>query len=190
MSDLSKLTDAEFYVECADVVHHFATQVMTIARETASLCRRVPDDRFGSANLEFSMRWMLESLRDLLSDMDAVTSDDDWVNPIYEELHRRFPKNSRLLMKTEEMHGFACPKCGGSHFGTTIDSEMRKIVAYQCHSDENGNPVDGSPGAAHARDKPLVMCGWKGMSLRVGCHVQPPEQTDSDAKERRETATD
>lgn len=35
---------------------------------------------------------LMEVLGDLLNDMDAVTSEDDWIQPIFAEAHRRWPQ--------------------------------------------------------------------------------------------------
>ena len=100
--DHKAMTSAEFYVECADVVAHLATQVMTIARETAALARHSGDEKTVSPLLEFSMRPMMECLGDLLNGLDAVEPSDSWTNAVFKELHRRFPRQRPAQGKTDE----------------------------------------------------------------------------------------
>lgn len=91
----SEMTDAEFYVECADVVHHLATQIMVIARQSAMLCRFDDKDEHAPAILEFGMYGMMNSLGDILNNVDAVEPEDSWTTPIFDELHRRYgPRRS------------------------------------------------------------------------------------------------
>lgn len=89
-----KMTSAEFYLECADVVARLATQVMTIARDTAALTRHDPDEAVARPLLEFSMLSMVETLGNLLNNMDAVQHDDSWTDGVLAELQRRFPQRA------------------------------------------------------------------------------------------------
>ena len=86
MKPYDQMTDAEFYVECADVVQHMALQIATIARETAALHRH--DDGEGSdwratASLTVGMRAMMDGLGDVLNGMDASTDNDRWTDAIF-----------------------------------------------------------------------------------------------------------
>jgi hypothetical protein len=45
---------------------------------------------------------LMETLGDILNGMDAVTTDDDWLTPIFEEAHRRWPTKG-------------CSHCGFDH---------------------------------------------------------------------------
>lgn len=83
------MTDAEFYQECADVVQYIAGQLSTIVRQTAAIFRVNPNDYAASAALRISMSAMMESLGNLMDALDAVSDDDEWTAPIYDELHRR-----------------------------------------------------------------------------------------------------
>jgi hypothetical protein len=101
--DYEAMSSARFHIECADAVAHLATQVMVIARETAALVRRNGDEDTALPLLEFTMRPMMECLGDLLDGLDAVEpSEDSWVNPVFEELHRRFPGRQPSQGKTDE----------------------------------------------------------------------------------------
>ena len=96
----AKMTDAEFYVECADAVAHMAAQLTTIARQTAGLCRSIrtqgESDKFARPILERSMQQMMECLGNLLNDLDAGEEGDDiWMDPLFNELHRRFPRDQK-----------------------------------------------------------------------------------------------
>lgn len=55
---------------------------------------------------------MMETLGDILNGMDAVEEGDDWLDPIFEEAHRRWPTKG-------------CPHCG--HLQTSPEPNQTAV---------------------------------------------------------------
>lgn len=44
---------------------------------------------------------------------------------------------AEVLAKADVIEAFTCPKCGGHHFGGSIDKDTHKVLARQCHDEFN-----------------------------------------------------
>jgi len=89
--DLKTLTDAEFIQHGAKVVAHLCEQVRTVVSKVAKLYDRpeMTHDETAAAVLFGTVGQAMDYLGDLLECLDAATEDDEWTDPIFEELHRR-----------------------------------------------------------------------------------------------------
>lgn len=99
---LPEMTDAELYVECADAVRVMSLRVLTLTATMAQIFRTATeyDEKGAPACLEFGMYGIMMSLGDLLSNMDALEDRDEWMDPLFEELQRRYPKPQSIVTPT------------------------------------------------------------------------------------------
>lgn len=81
------------------VISHMATAIAQVHTDKAASI----DLGYGGDDASFFDmvgRWTaerMEILGDILNGMDAVTEDDDWTHPIFEEAHRRWPSATRSM---------------------------------------------------------------------------------------------
>lgn len=91
--DYESMTDAEFYIECADAVRVMSLRLVSITSTMAAIFRTATeeDQKGAPALLEFGMYGIMNSLGQVLSNMDAMVDGDEWMNPLFDELRRRYP---------------------------------------------------------------------------------------------------
>ena len=75
-------------------VRHMATVLALMHGDFARMYSRGYGELIVAEMGERTAR-LMETLGDILNGMDAVTEDDDWVSPIFDEAHERWPTEGR-----------------------------------------------------------------------------------------------
>lgn len=91
MSDEFK-TDEQVAKQC-DAIVHMCKALIEVHSDYARMFREgttLPVNQVGR-----STAWRMETLGDMLNGMDAVTDEDEFLDPVFEEAHRRWPQNEK-----------------------------------------------------------------------------------------------
>lgn len=81
-------------VQQCKAVAHLATALAQVHSDKAEIIAAGSSLYSDSALLEMIGRntaAYMEKLGDILNGMDAMTEEDDWLDPVFEEAHRRWP---------------------------------------------------------------------------------------------------
>lgn len=90
---LDQMSDSEFFCECSQLLSGMCESLRSSHESLAIALAQRPDEKVAGAMLEFSMRYSLEGVGNILNHLDLFDPSLH-SSPVFDELHRRFPRQS------------------------------------------------------------------------------------------------